>query len=521
MMHIVTASIIRSIDSNSIAGNVNTGYSLMRTAAEGLYSEVLRIVKDRSREQIAIVCGKGNNGGDGYLLGCILLDNGLKPMCFGLCDPEELSGAARRAWEEYVSKSGNFFRIVDTEDFKNFVDFTCSVDAILGTGITGNPRGLANETIGIINSSGKTVISVDVPSGLDCDTGLVGNPSVRADVTVTMGFPKIGMLFFPGREYVGKLVVKELPYPAAVTARHLPRIYSPSLSDMRRMLPARKMAGTKHDHGLVFMLCGSRGMTGSATLASCAAFRTGCGMVHLAAPVSAVPVLSVKLTETVIHQIEETEDGTPSMDSLYQINQKAGTMNAVLAGPGISVNIESSRLVRDFISKLEKPLVLDADGLNAFKGCVSGLAQRQCELIITPHEGEWNRLFEPLSSIPEEKINSIVRIASQYKMTIVFKGSPVIVASPDGCAWIIACGNSGMATAGTGDVLAGIIVSLIAQGCISSDAAVLGACIHGLCGDCARENLSEYSVMAKDLIEAIPDIMKKLARPVIPAFILE
>jgi NAD(P)H-hydrate epimerase len=521
MILILTTSQMRRIDEEAIDGDVSVGFRYMRMAAQGLFVTVSELIKEPSREQVAIVCGKGNNGGDGFVLGSLLLDNGYKPMCFGLCDPEQLTGEAGKAYEEYLSKSGNFFRIMDTEDLKGFSDFTVIVDAILGTGITGDPHGLAAEAITIINKCGKKVVAVDTPSGLNNDTGEIGYPTVMATVTVAMGYPKIGQLHFPGRQCIGRLIVKDPGYPDEIVGRNNSKVYAPAKADLRRMIPPRKSAGSKFDHGLAFMLCGSRGMAGSAALAARAAHRTGCGMVHLAAPRSAAAVLAVKLTETVIHQIDETEDGSLAIDALQWIAGQANNMHAVLIGPGISHNIETSRLVRDCITRLNKPVVLDADGISAFKGCPELLSKRLCELVITPHEGEWRRVFGQLPAAPVERIGVLVEKARLFSMTILYKGNPTVVALPDGRAFIIAVGNSGMATAGSGDVLSGIIVSLIAQGCTSGDAAVLGACIHGLAGDNARARLSEYSIIAGDLVEHIPCVMQDLAGPVVPAFLPE
>jgi len=512
---------MRRIDREAIAGDTTVGYGYMRRAAQGLFDEVIRFIREPGREQIAIVCGKGNNGGDGLVLGTMLLEKGYKPMCFGLCDPDTLGGEALRAYEDYMAASGNFFRIADAEDLKGFSDFSLIVDAILGTGITGDPHGLAAEAIDIINTSGKPVIAVDTPSGLNNDTGRPGTPSVNAALTVTMGFPKIGQLFFPGRRTIGRLVVKDLGYPDEIVRRNHAGVFAPTKDDLRRMLPCRKPAGSKFDHGLAFLLCGSKGMTGSAALAAESALRTGCGMVHLAAPAGTVPVLAVKLTETVIHPIEETDEGSPSADALPWIVERANGMQAALVGPGVSHHPETARMVRDLVARMKRPMVLDADGINAFKGYAEALGNRNCELVITPHEGEWGRLFAPLPDEPEARILTLMETARRYAMTIVYKSTPVLVADPQGRACIIAAGNSGMASAGSGDVLSGIIVSLCAQGCASADAAVLGACIHGLAGDAARAALTEYSMIAGDLVANIATVMKELAGPAVPAFLPE
>jgi len=241
-------------------------------------------------------------------------------------------------------------------------------------------------------------------------------------------------------------------------------------------------------------------------------------MVHLAAPASAVPVLSMKLTETVVHGIDETEDGTPSGESLQAIVAMANSMQALLVGPGISHHPETSRLVRDVVSRSTASVVLDADGINAYKDCAEKLKDRNSELILTPHEGEWRRVFAPLPAEPEARIAALCETAREFSMIIVYKGNPTLVVDNEGKAFVVALGNSGMASAGSGDVLSGILVSLVAQGCRPGDAALLGASIHGLAGACASAKLTQYSVIAGDIVGHIHEAVAMLAAAPPPVF---
>jgi ADP-dependent NAD(P)H-hydrate dehydratase / NAD(P)H-hydrate epimerase len=259
------------------------------------------------------------------------------------------------------------------------------------------------------------------------------------------------------------------------------------------------------------MVCGSRGMTGSATLASVAALRTGCGMVHLASPESVVPVLETKLTEVVIHGIKETKSGKPSFSAAEYLLDKSKECQSLCIGPGISHEDETSRLVRQCVAASEIPVVLDADGLNAFKGNSRELKNHKAPLVVTPHSGEWTRLFGSLPQHPIEVANALRKTAQDYDMTILYKGNPTIIAVPSGSVFLSPYGNSGMATAGCGDVLSGIITSLVAQGATVPEAAVLGAFIHGHAGDAAARELGEYSMVAGDVVENIHKVMKVLA----------
>jgi ADP-dependent NAD(P)H-hydrate dehydratase / NAD(P)H-hydrate epimerase len=503
MISLVTATAMKTIDSLSIAGDITVGYFLMQQAGKGIADTVMAIVPNPSVGEIAVLCGKGNNGGDGFVAARILHDAGYRIMCFGVIRPEELSGEAKMAYEQYIGGMGNFLVLDDVTDAGDLSHYVLILDALLGIGLQGNPHGVTAEVIALVNQSSVPVLAVDTPSGLDCERGVPAEPCIMADYTVTMGFQKLGHCFYPGKAHVGRCSIVPLHYPEAVVQKNLSGISIPEHKDYAALLPPRKPWGSKFDHGVAAMMCGSRGMTGSAQLASRAAMRTGCGMVHLAAPQSLLPILAGGLTEVVLHGIAETEDGTPSIQAEQEFIALAQRSQAVCIGSGISHNESTSRLVCKLVSLLENPMILDADGLNAFKDHPEELKKRKADLLITPHAGEWARLFAPLPAEPAEACALLSATARDYGMTIVYKGSPTIIADAKGKIYILPVGNSGMATAGSGDVLSGIIVSLIAQGCSVTHAALLGVYLHGAAGDAAAQKLTEYSVIAGDLVENI------------------
>lgn len=511
MVPVLTTALMRKVDQQAIAGDKTTGYSYMMKAGMGLYEAVIDTVS--LQQQIAIVCGKGNNGGDGYVAGRMLLDQGYRVMCFSLTDEENLIGEARQAFAEYMNAKGNYLRIDDIDDLEGFAGYGLIIDAILGTGITGDPHGIAAEVIHQINAANIPVIAVDTPSGLNNDTGVPGTPTVQASKTVTMGFPKIGQLFYPGRHTIGELIVRDLGYPEEIVAQCDISTWLPTRRAISQLMPKRRDEGNKFTHGLAFIIAGSQGMAGSATLAAKASLRTGCGMVHMASPVSVLSTFAAKLTEPVMHSMPETEAGTLSLEAFDTIMHLIKKMHAVLIGPGLTHEDQTTVLIRKMIESIELPVVLDADGINAFKGRAKDLKRRKCQLVITPHAGEWERLFAPLPESPVEKVKELVSIAREYSMNIVYKGNPTVVAASDGKVSIIPIGNSGMATAGVGDVLSGILVSLLSQGVQVSDAAVLGPCLQGLAGQFASQRMSEYSVIASDLIESLPHVIKDLVPP--------
>ena len=511
MIPVVTVNQMRSLDDAAIGRNLTTGYSYMLKAGTGLFEAVRELVPDASVGEIAVVCGKGNNGGDGYVAARLLLEAGYRVMCFSLYPADELKGEARLAYTEYSNVKGSFLVLDDAGDLDNLSRYRLIVDAILGTGAQGDPHGLCAAVIEAINESQLPVVAADTPSGLDSDSGLPGKPCIRATATVTMGFPKIGHFFYPGRSLAGRMAVQELGYPDELTSDAKVAVFYPEQRDLATCLPKRKPAGSKFDHGLAMLVAGSRGLTGSAALASRAALRTGCGMTHLFAPQSAIPVLAVKLTETVLHPLAETANGAASHAALEGILEKAASMQAICIGPGMSHEEETSALVRELVSRVKIPAILDADGLNAFKGRSGELSGHGGDLIITPHAGEWQRLFGDLPPLPVKMVEVLRDKAVRFRMTILLKGNPSLAASPDGNVYLLPFGNSALAKAGSGDVLSGIIVSLLAQGAKPIHAAILGAYLLGETGTALSRKLGEWSVIPGDVIEKLHLTIKKLA----------
>ncbi len=510
MIPVLTVSHMRALDKRAIGGNVAAGYSFMQRAGEGLFEAVKKMAPDKHAGDIAVICGKGNNGGDGFVVSRLLLEAQYRVMCVGLCSPDELRGEARLAYDDYAACGGNFLLLDDLGDLGDLSRCALVIDALLGSGLRGDPHGLIAEVIEAVNRCGAPVLAVDTPSGLDNDSGVPGSPCIRAKVTVTMGFPKVGALFFPGKSFVGELRVKDLGYPREILDEIRPDAFLPTREAMLGLLPPRKPSGSKFDHGLVGLVCGSSGMIGSAVLSTMAALRTGCGMAHLFCPKSSLAPLSAHLVEAVLHAVDETPAGKPALCAAAAIKEASRAYQSMCIGPGISHDDETMRLVRELVETAALPVVLDADGINAFKGDASALKKHAGELIVTPHRGEWERLFSPLPDRPADRIALLRETAREYEMTVLCKGPPTIVADKRGGVWIVPQGNSGMATAGCGDVLAGCIASLAAQGCRPEDAAVLGAYIHGRAGEIASGRYGEYSMIAGDLLDALPQTMQTL-----------
>jgi hydroxyethylthiazole kinase-like uncharacterized protein yjeF len=432
MIPVLTVSQMRNLDKKAIGGDVAKGYSYMLKAGAGLFETVRELFPDTSSGDIAVVCGKGNNGGDGFVVSRLLVEAEYHVMCFGLCPPDEIKAEAKLAYEQYIACGGNFLLLDDLGDLCNLSRYGLIIDALLGSGLSGNPRGLVAEAIKAINESGLPVLAVDSPSGLDNSLGVPGQPCIKANVTVALGYPKIGAFFYPGKAYVGDYRIKDLGYPEDCMREVGPSVILPQQESFLKLLPPRKQYGSKFDHGLLALVCGSTGMTGSAILSSLSALRTGCGMAHLFSPKSALPALSSQLVEVVLHAIDETATGSPDEGAVEPIKNSVKKMQAICIGPGISHDEQTIRFVRELVATVELPVILDADGINAYKGSPDRLKERAGELLITPHRGEWERLFPPLPNHPADKIERLRETATMHSMTILYKGNPTIVADPAG-----------------------------------------------------------------------------------------
>jgi NAD(P)H-hydrate epimerase len=507
---VLTVAEMRAVDAAAIAGDDTVGLRYMHRAGRGLFHAVRELIPDPGAGEIAIICGKGNNGGDGYAVGKLLVEEGYRTMCYSLVPTTELGGSCQLAYQEFVSCRGNVLVLDDPADFPHPSRFRLIIDAMLGTGLAGNPRGIVAAVIDMVNASGVPVLAADTPSGLNNDTGIPGSPCIRAAITVAMGFSKPGLYFHPGRELAGRLAIEELGYPENIVADVSSRLFRLTRESLRKLLPLRKPWGSKFDHGLALIVGGAPGMAGSVTLAANAAMRTGCGMVHCAIPESIADILSVKLTEPVLHALPAERGTIGGSGAADDICALAASMQALCIGPGLSHEPAAVALVRDVVGRCALPTVLDADGLNAFKGAPELLEQHAGPLVLTPHAGEWERLFGALPAQPPDRIGRMRETARRIHATLLLKGSPTLVVAPDGTAVILPYGNSALAKAGSGDVLSGIITSLCAQGVPVTDAAILGAYLHGTAGEIAAMRLTEYSVCAGEVTEQIGAAIRTL-----------
>lgn len=523
MIPVATVEEIKNLEDKSKTDDLDKGFALMqkasRIAFDLVISEILKLQKTGVESTVLILCGKGNNGGDGLLTASYLIEQGYPVKCFLLAEPGELKAEAKKAYEYLISIKSDALSLITEEkdlfllrDFMNNLtgsDYHCFVlDAIYGIGYktrTGIVNKIFQAVTEIINNSPKekTVIAIDGPSGIDNNNGLMDHNPIKAHYSLAMGFPKLGNFFFPARAFIGLMLVGDLKFDPELVRECLnSRLYF--IDNVKHFFPGRALNGSKYDHGYVVNIAGSKSMTGAAIFSSKAALKAGAGMLALYS--DAQDYLHGVCPELLLKKINS--------DTAEQIleNKK---VDVISMGSGLSG--DHVHLVRELVKKSTKPLILDADAINAFEGEADLLKKHKSELLITPHLGEYKRLFpEDLSSdmSPISIINSLKKRSKELDISILLKGAPTLIADPCGEIFIIPYGNSGLATAGTGDVLTGLIAGFMAQSVkrqnkylgnskLITQNAILSAYVHAKTAELIAPELTEYSMMASDILNSI------------------
>ncbi|SMD13159.1 NAD(P)H-hydrate dehydratase [Sporomusa malonica] len=507
-MRAATANEMREIDRSAIHDYGIPGAVLMENAGVAVVRQLEIIIEPISERKFCILAGKGNNGGDGYVIARHLVNQGGKVKVFLLGEKAAVSGDARINLDIIDRMGIDIIEITTERDWDKikvaatFAD--CLVDALLGTGFRGEIDGEMALLIDIINDAGKLVVAVDIPSGVDADTGRVCGKAVQASHTVTFGLPKPGLFLYPGAEYAGELTVADIGIPAAIIVEQNIKQNIVMAGTIRPILPRRSPAAHKGMSGRVAVVGGSRGLSGAAAMTAEGALRVGAGLITLAAPGSLQDVLAIKLTEVMTRPLAETAAGTISQEAVVEIAALAADSDVLAIGPGLGRHEDTTAAVRAVIETLECPLVIDADALYALVGHTDMLADCAALPVLTPHPGEMARLTGlSTQAVNADRVRVARQAAGEWGSIVVLKGARTVVAFPDGEVYINTTGNAGMATGGTGDALTGIIAGLIAQGLSSHDAAVAGVYIHGLAGDVAAAS-GMVGMSATDLIKALP-----------------
>ncbi|HPG40526.1 MAG TPA: NAD(P)H-hydrate dehydratase [bacterium] len=510
MQPVVTAKQMADLDKSCIEHMHIPGLLLMENAGLGVVRQVKKMLHGVKGKYIHIYCGPGNNGGDGFVIARHLFNMMAIVHVHILASREKISSDALINLQILESIGVPLFwgQLPDSERIPDLI-----IDALLGTGVKGALKGIIATCVDHINSYSCPVIAVDIPTGVNADTGEVAGLAVQADVTVTMALPKKGLLFSPGREYAGKLIVTDISMPFMAIDKSNPQVWLIERTDVRKMLPIRAADAHKNKCGTVAVVAGSKGFTGAACLTSLAVLRTGAGLCYLAVPKSLNSIVESKLTEVISWVVEDDDKGYLFADNNGELVKKIQQQSAVVIGPGLGQQPQTGELVHALLRGIEKPCVLDADGLNLCAGQTRLFREYRGDLILTPHPGEFSRLTGlPAPEIVKNRLEVVRQYAQEWQVTIILKGGPTIIGCRNGQVYINSTGNAGMATAGSGDVLSGMIAALLAQGVPAEKAAIAGVYLHGLAGDIAKKNYGEMGLVAGDIVNAIPKALLTCAR---------
>lgn len=458
--------------------------------------------------RFAVICGAGNNGGDGFVVARKIVSDGGTARVFVLGRRDRFTGAAGRNLDILLKMPVEVREVRSVSSIRmEVLHCDAVVDALFGTGLTRAVEGLHREVIDLINECRGPVISLDIPSGVNGDTGEIMGAAVNADFTVTFGLPKVGNLLYPGYARCGALFVSHISFPPALSRS--PRIKIETNEPVR--LPPRSPWGHKGDFGEALFIAGAAGYLGAPYFAAQSFLKAGGGYSRLAAPASILPRLGGAGSEIVFHPRKETKAGSLSLRNKGDLLRLAEKTDIVVLGPGLSLEGETQRLVRELARGVRKPLLIDGDGLTAVAGDLTVLRGRKAQTILTPHPGEMARITGlSVAAVEGRKMEVLRETSRDLNAVVVLKGAHSLVGFPDGRAFINLTGNSGMATAGSGDVLTGTIAAMFGLGLPLEEAVRMGVFVHGLSGDLAARERGKDGITARDILDYLPLAMKTL-----------
>lgn len=513
MEYVLTREDSRRADDYTINTLGLPGMVLMENAGRSTFETVMDILEERGGFTAYILAGKGNNGGDGFVIARYLIEAGIEVITFHVAEDEEYTGDAATNFQILQQISSQIYHTPTVETIQDYTeDFFAAdvlIDALLGTGIKGAPREPYNKFIDWINSYNAPTVSVDIPSGVDANSGQIPGVAVNAEATVTMGFAKTGLLFSPGRDYAGDVYVVDIGIPDGALEQVESVYHLPQEDDIYYRLPVHGTDTYKHRVGKLFTLCGARGFTGAAALVNNAALVSGAGLIFAGVSESLNNILETKMTEVITVPLPETDAGSFSTDGISNIREMLEWSDALAIGSGMTKHSDTMDLVETVLSEYPKTAVVDADAATFFSGDkLSQLGDAPGDIILTPHWGEFGAISgKSQREITENRLTIAREFAEEHQITLVLKGAPTIIAGESGEVFINATGNPGLATAGSGDVLTGMIAGFAAQGLPAINAAIVSVYLHGLAGDFAAAELSNYSVTAGSLIEYLPEAL--------------
>lgn len=516
-MLLPTGTQMQAVDREAIEGMGVPSLDLMERAGEGVAGAVRGHIEG-AKGPAVIVCGRGNNGGDGLVAARLLAGAGVHVKVWLATDPERFSGDAGANWERLLEEAPGLSGEVEILPYgeepvapsalaEAWRDAGVIVDALLGTGVVGAPRPPLDAWITAMNISGPPIVAVDIPSGVNADTGAVEGVAPLAADTVTMALPKRGLLLYPGREHAGRIRVVDIGISPEAADRQA--IDSEVLTHAWAVLalPLRAADSHKGDYGRVVAVAGSAGMMGAGRLVAAAAYRAGAGLVRHAAPASLLAIAHAGRDEVMVTPLEDGGTGRFIPLEGNALAEVYAWADAVALGPGLGTAEETAAFVRQALmhDDPDLPLVLDADGLNLLAADREQRKGWAGQVVITPHPGEAARLLGVAGAeVVADRFAAALELARRYDAVAVLKGAPTIIAEREGHTALCPLGNPGMASGGTGDVLTGVILGLLGQGLSAFRAAALGVYLHALSGDLAALDLGEWSLTAGDLVRYLP-----------------
>ena len=508
-MRTITAQQMKEIDAIAIQERGIPSVFLMERAARAVADEALSLLQGRNEARVAVLCGPGNNGGDGMAAARFLLQEGVQARVFLAGDPDKMTPDTAEMSRRLKECGGSWEPLREDDAWFSRCDLL--IDAVIGIGLRAAVRGAAAQAVSLLERYGDgKAIAVDIASGIDADTGANLGNNCRYAKTVTFTLPKPGHFVGHGGLTCGELVVCNIGIPADLAALAPSPVTAVDADLVRAILPKRDPAGHKGTFGQVHILGGSVGYTGAPVLAAKAALRTGSGLISLSVPAPIYPIVAAKCDEVMPAPLPCEADGSLSKEALSCVQQALHGKDACLIGPGLGRSEAAQALVCDLLRTAQLPVVLDADGLNALSLHMQLLSGRNHPTILTPHDGEFARLGGELKS--QDRLGAALTFAKTHGCILVLKGPGTITALPNGRAYVNTTGNSGMAKGGSGDVLSGMILSLVGQGLSVEKAAVAAVWLHGRAGDLAAADKGEYGMTPGDLIEQIPHAILEVMR---------
>ena len=506
-MKLLTNKQSKKLDSIALKKQIKTSHSLMKNAGRCVYDVAISLLKKVQNPEILVLCGKGNNGGDGFVAASILKDNNYNVNIHTLIPEEEIGGEGLKYFLECKKKGVTISFCLETQN-RQSPDLI--IDGLLGTGLTRPIETKIFKYIQWVNQSNSKVLAIDIPSGLNGDTGEVSSIAVKANKTITFGYTKLGMILKKGPEYCGEIIVKDIGFPE-ISENELGGIIWKKFSEKtcKNILKKPELDNHKYTSGKVLIIAGSKGMTGAAILSTRAALRSGAGLTITTTPSSLNYIYEKNLIEGITFPLPDEDRGYLDISHYDSIMGKVEWADSVLVGPGLGREKSTQLLIKKLVESISKPLIIDADGLFPFSGSLNELSNKITPLIITPHFGEFSRL---INIAVENIISNFPTIMEDtlkvYNHTLLIKQVPICILN-NNKAIVNVTGNPGLATAGTGDVLSGILASFLSSGLNSFDAATVGAFVQGKSSDELLNIKGFRGQIASDLLETIPSVISK------------